>query len=210
METGNYKRVIQPVFIYSGRGVKPKFLTLIKASTIVAAAALLLISATAHGSYIILYGDEDGFGIGATTYKDPTVDSAMPGEAEGTDVRLIGTGFNAPPFAPTANLTFAPQPSITSILMTMSMAEFGGNLAPADDGPNAIMLDGVPVYAEFLNSFASFAIGANPNIDTHSYLLPAKFFPLFEDGSVSLTGTHFAEREGYGSFQVDYIRSIFL
>lgn len=165
---------------------------------------LLLPAARASASTIVLYGDVDGFGIGATTFKDPTTDSASGGEAAGTDVRLIGTNFSAPPFVPTATLAFAPQSTITSILITMSMAGFGGNVSPVD-GPNSIVLDGMALPA-FLDSFTSFTDDANPNIETVSALLPASFFPLFADGSVSLLGTRITERDGFQSFQIDYLK----
>jgi hypothetical protein len=127
------------------------------------------------------------------------------GEAAGTDIQLIGSGaFAAPAFLPTATLSFAPQAGITSILVTMSMAEFGGNVSPVD-GPNAIVLDGV-AFPGFLDGFTSFAPGANPNIQTVSALLPASFFPAFADGSVSLLGTRISERDGFQSFQIDYLK----
>jgi len=153
----------------------------------------------------IMYGDDDGFGIGATTYANPIADNAGIGEASGTDVRLIGTGYTAPPFEPTATLSFAPIGNINSIEITMSMAEFGGNISPVD-GPNSIVLDGMAVPDAFLDSFSSFDNGADPNIETVSYMLPSAFFPLFADGDLGLTGTHISERSGYTSFQIDYIR----
>jgi PEP-CTERM motif len=165
---------------------------------------LLLPAARASASTIVFYGDADGFGVGATTFKDPSVNSASAGEAAGTDVELIGSGFSAPAFLPTATLSFAPQAGITSILMTMSMAEFGGNVSPVD-GPNAIVLDGV-AFPGFLDGFTSFAFGANPNIETVSALLPALFFPAFADGLVSLLGTRISERDGFRNFQIDYLR----
>jgi hypothetical protein len=165
----------------------------------------LCIAVSAEANTIVLYGDQDGFGVGATTFKDPLVSSAGAGEAPGTDMRLIGTNFSAPAFQPTATLLFAPQSGISTITITMSMAEFGGNINPVD-GPNAIMIDGVTVPPAFLDSFSSFAIGANPNIETKSFLLPSTFFPLFADGSVDLKGTHISERVGFGSFQIDYVR----
>ena len=172
---------------------------------LVALTVLLLPAARASASTIVLYGDVDGFGIGATTFKDPLVNSASGGEAAGTDIQLIGSGaFAAPAFLPTATLSFAPQAGITSILVTMSMAEFGGNVSPVD-GPNAIVLDGV-AFPGFLDGFTSFAPGANPNIQTVSALLPASFFPAFADGSVSLLGTRISERDGFQSFQIDYLK----
>jgi hypothetical protein len=167
--------------------------------------AMLLAPAIASANAVVLYGDQDGFGVGATTFKNPLVDSAGPGEAAGTDVRLIGTSFAVPPFAPTATLTFAAQAGITGITITMAMAEFGGNVFSVD-GPNSIVIDGIAIPAGFLDSFSSFAIGADPNIETVSFVLPAAFFAAFADGSIDLTGTHISERVGFGSFQIDYIR----
>jgi hypothetical protein len=166
---------------------------------------MLLVASTAVADTIILYGDQDGFGIGAVAYKDPTINSAAIGEAPGTDIRLIGPGFALPGFAPTATLLFSPLAGITNITITMSMAEFGGNINPVAP-PNSILIDGSAVSTAFLDSFSSFAIDANPNIDTRSFSLPSSFFPLFADGSINLTGTRITERLGYGSFQIDYIR----
>jgi hypothetical protein len=159
------------------------------------------------GIVTFTYGDIDGFGTGAVTFKDPLVDSAGIGEAPLTDVRLIGTCCDGHgPFSPTATLTFSlPAGTITSILVTMSMAEFGGNVSPVD-GPNSIVVDGSTIPSTFLDSFLSFPNGANPNIDTRSFLLPGSFFALFADGSINLTGTRISEQSGLASFQVDYLR----
>jgi hypothetical protein len=168
--------------------------------------ALVLATPAVAGTVTVFYGDDDGFGVGATTFKDPLVDSAGVGEAPGTDVRLIGTGFVAPPFEPAGGVSFAAiGGAIASITITMSMAEFGGDIDPVN-GPNSIVLDGVAIPTSFLGSFSSFALGADPNIETMSALLAPAFFPLFADGSVSLAGTRISERLGFGSFQIDYIR----
>jgi hypothetical protein len=170
------------------------------------ALAATLLSLPAAGATITLfYGDNDGFGIGATTFKDPTVNSASGGEAAGTDVQRIGTCCSAPGFAPTSTLSFGAIAGITSIQITMSLNGFGGDTAPVD-GPNSIVLDGMAVPVSFLGGFGSFLDSANPNIETRSAFLPAGFFPLFADGSVNLTGTRITERDGFQSFQVDYIR----
>jgi hypothetical protein len=167
-------------------------------------AALALTSPALASAVTVFYGDDDGFGVGATTFKDPLTDSASGGEAPGTDVRLIGSGFAAPPFAPAATLTFGAAP-ISSVKITMSMAEFGGDISPVD-GPNSIVLDGTAIPTSFLGSFTSFANGADPNIETLFAFLPPALFPLFADGSVDLTGTRITERGGFTSFQIDYIR----
>ena len=109
------------------------------------ALAATLLSLPAAGATITLfYGDNDGFGIGATTFKDPTVNSASGGEAAGTDVQRIGTCCSAPGFAPTSTLSFGAIAGITSIQITMSLNGFGGDTAPVD-GPNSIVLDGMAV-----------------------------------------------------------------
>lgn len=155
----------------------------------------------------VTYGDNDGFGTGATTFKNTLVNSATLGDAPFTDVRLIGTCCvpSGGPFSPTATLLFGPPVgTITSVLVTLSMAEFGGNQNPVD-GPNSIVVDGVTVPDTFLNSFLSIANGANPNIDTRSFSLDSSFFSLFADGSINLTGTRITERSAFASFQVDYL-----
>ena len=155
----------------------------------------------------VSYGDNDGFGTGATTFKNRFVNSASLGDAPFTDVRLIGADFTTfgGPFSPTATLLFGPPVgTITSVLVTLSMAEFGGNLSPLD-GPNSIVVDGATVPDTFLNSFLSFANSANPNIDTRSFSLPTSFFSLFADGSINLTGTQISERRNFGIFQVDFL-----
>jgi hypothetical protein len=92
------------------------------------ALAATLLSLPADGATITLfYGDNDGFGVGATTFKDPTVNSASGGEAAGTDIRLIGTCCAAPGFAPTSSLSFGAIAGITSIQITMSLNGFGGD-----------------------------------------------------------------------------------
>jgi hypothetical protein len=133
------------------------------------------------------------------------VNSASGGEAAGTDIRLIGTGFSAPGFTPTSTLSFGAIAGITSIQITMSLNGFSGDIGPVD-GPNSIVLDGVAIPVSFLGSFGTFLDAANPNIETRSAFLPAGFFPLVADGSVDLTGTRITERDGLQSFQVDYIR----
>ncbi len=75
-------------------------------------------------------------------------------------------------------------------------------------GPNSIILDGMAVPVSFLGSFSSFALGADPNIETMFDLLSPAFFALFADGSVDLTGAQITERGGFGSFQIDYIRFV--
>lgn len=174
---------------------------------VVFAAAVFLASANLTGGTVtVLYGDQDGFGVGATTFADPLIDNAGAGEAPFTDIRLIGDAFIFPAFAPTASLAFIlPGGVITSVSITMSMAEFGGEDNPVD-GPNSIMVNGMAIPGAFLASFTAFALDANPNVDTETFALPASFFSLFATGSIDLTGTHISEASGLGSFQVDYLR----
>ena len=75
----------------------------------------------------------------------------------------------------------------------MSMADFGGDIEPVD-GPNSIVLDGLPIPTTFLGSFATLD-GLDPNIETLSAFLPSEFFALFADGSVGLTGTRIRLRK---------------
>jgi hypothetical protein len=174
----------------------------------IAAVALTLVMAAAPratASAIVLYGDEDGFGVGATTSTSPELDNATIGEAPGTDIRLIASGFGGPAFAPNGPLAFTAQANITSIVMTMSMAAWGGNIDPID-GPNGVVLDGVAVSTAFLDSFGSQTDASRANIVTRSIALPSSFYPLFADGLVSLSGTYISERLFEGSFQVDYLR----
>ncbi len=59
------------------------------------------------------------------------------------------------------------------------------------------------VDAGFLDGFST----AHSNIiETRSFVLPAAFFALFADGSVSLNGTRITEDSGSESFQIDFLR----
>ena len=154
----------------------------------------------------VIYGDNDGFGVGASIFKDPLVSNATLGDAPFTDVRLVGGTSSTGPFLPTSTLLFGPPVgTITSVLVTLRMAEFGGNQSPLS-GPNSIVVDEVTVPDTFLNSFLSMATGGvGRNIDTRSFSLDSSFFSLFADGSINLTGTRISERSNFGSFQVDYL-----
>jgi hypothetical protein len=172
-----------------------------------AALAALALSLPAAAGTVVLYGDEDGFGIGATTRTNPTVSNASS-DAAGTDTRLVGGIFTAgfgPAFQPTATLSFTPVSSITGVRITMALAAFGGNTNPLVE-PNSIVIDGLTVPTAFLDSFSSFGDSDNTNIQTVNFSLSSSFFSLFSDGSIDLTGTSITERNGAGSFQVDYIR----
>jgi PEP-CTERM motif len=150
------------------------------------------------------YGDADGFGIGATSgVLNPGVSNASPGEAAGTDVRLIGNsgGFVAPAFTPTGGFAaFTPFSSITSAILTIRM----GSFVPTEpvDGPNVLLLDGLAVNPAFLNSFTG---GATDLIDTRSFALAPSFYAALLDGAVSLNGTQISEGSGFGSFQIDFL-----
>jgi hypothetical protein len=180
------------------------------------AVALLALASTASAAVITgYYGDDDGFGIGATTGLLPGgnpsgFQHASPGEAPFTDVALIGNGFSEPAFHPTYGFTLALEPDaiITSATLTLRTGAFS-NLAPLN-GPNRIRLDGVDIMSEL---FGQFVANSNPEtntvdgtaIETHSVSLNPTLFPLLADGSVSLTGTHISESVGGGSFVVDFV-----
>jgi len=166
----------------------------------------------AHSAVIsTLYGDQDGFGIGATTTLNPAVNNATAGEAPGTDVRLIGTGFNAPAFAPTGSFAGFVIPAgqvIAGAQLTMSAGAWGGGLTGVD-GANVLMLDGLAIPVSFFSLFNENATNDSAGgnlIATHTVALSAGFFPLLSDGAVSLVGTSLSEAGALGSFQIDFLR----
>lgn len=169
-------------------------------------ALLLLVSSSAMATVTtISYGDDDGFGVGATTFKNVSIDSTGPGEAPFTDRRLISSSCCSwPAFTPTSTLTFAPFSTIGSVVVTLRMAGFGSNASPL--APNSIVVNGVAIPADLLNSFGPQPDTFGPNVETHSIALAPSFFALFTAGSVDLTGTAIHEGSGAGSFQVDFLR----
>lgn len=163
-----------------------------------------LFAGSANASLITTYyGDDDGFGIGATSgVLDPNVSNASAGEAAFTDTRLIADGaFLAPAFAPIASFdSFVLDGAITSIMLTLRIGAFDS--APTLDAPNRIYLDGLLVDSAFIDGFSS---ADSFGIETMSYSLDSSFFALFSDGDVSLAGTHISEAPGSASFQVDFL-----
>ena len=160
-----------------------------------------LANATAITSY---YGDDDGFGVGATSTVDPNVSHQGIGEAAYTDLRLIGGPYSPtyPDFAPTGNFSaFTVDGPITSAILTLRTGSFDS--APTLDYPNRIYLDGTLVDPAFINSFSSYDTN---NVETKSWTLSPIFYSLLADGIVSLAGTNLAEASGSGSFQVDFMR----
>ena len=174
----------------------------------IAALSLAAACATTAGAATITttYGDNDGFGIGATSGSiDPTVGHASAGEAALTDVRLIGSGYAAPTFAPTgsfAPFSIAAGSIITSATLTLRL----GSFVPTGpvDGPNLLKLDGVD-FSPFIATFTS-NLSNTDLVETHTLALPASFFTNLLDGSVSLNGTRISEGSGFGSFQVDFLQ----
>jgi hypothetical protein len=166
--------------------------------------------ASATTSYSALYGDNDGFGIGAYSGTlNPDVSHASGGEAPYTDVRLIGQGYIAPPFAPTGGFSTFSIPTsqfIVSATLTMRTGAWvaqGGNRC--DGKSNAIVLDGQAVPSSFLQQFPGSG-NTYAGIDTQSISLPSSFFDDLADGNVSLNGSYLSEYSGAGSFQVDYLQ----
>ncbi|MFO1200600.1 MAG: hypothetical protein U1E86_26905 [Burkholderiaceae bacterium] len=175
------------------------------------AGMLLALSAVdvSHGATVTaLYGDDDGFGIGATTTLIPNSSNAGVGEAPFTDVRLAGTVF-APvgPFNPTGGYSFSlpAGQAIAAATLTMRAGAWGGGLTGLD-GPNVLMLDGLAVPTSFFALFNENTTAGGILIATHSIVLPSSFFPLLADGNVSLAGTLLSEVPDLGSFQIDYLQ----
>lgn len=161
-----------------------------------------------------LYGDVDGFGVGATTTVDPTVSHVGVGEVPFTDVRLVtDTGFGInPPFRPTGGFSFSlpAGQAIAAATLTMGAGGWGGGLT-ALDGPNVLKLDGLAVPTSFFTLFNENTTNetngaAGQQIATHSIVLSSTFFPLLADGNVSLAGTLLSEVANFGSFQIDYLQ----
>jgi len=152
------------------------------------------------------YGDFDGFGIGAVgVLADPTTSNAGVGEAAGTDIRLIGIGFSAPPFTPAGGFSFAINPLDTIVSATITMAAGSFDATDPVDGPNILMLDGVN-FPGLFGLFVSNNSFTDNFIEARTFALPGSFFASLLDGSVGLAGTHISEGSGSGSFQIDYLR----
>jgi hypothetical protein len=173
----------------------------------IAALAVGGLTSSAQASVITtFYGDDDGFGIGATGGTiDPTVSHAGLGEAPFTDVRLIGNGtFIAPAFAPTGDFDGFVVPAGESIIgatLTMRAGSWVSGPDPVN-GPNQLLLDGMAVPTSFFDSFTN----TGDEVETRSIALGSAFFPLLADGLVSLNGTLLSENFGSGSFQIDFLR----
>lgn len=164
-------------------------------------------AATASMTTTIFYGDDDFFGIGeAVSEINPTVSRRDGTDSPGTDTQLIGTicgdvACSFPAFRPTDSLPgFSTLGLVTAAAVTLRLGAFDSGPTPFD-GPNRLVLDGMEVTG-LLSGFSS----ANTNIvQTRSVALPAAFFPLLADGTVSLLGTRISNDAGSGSFQVDFL-----
>ncbi|MEM8801538.1 MAG: VPLPA-CTERM sorting domain-containing protein [Pseudomonadota bacterium] len=173
-----------------------------KFSLIFAATSALFVSAASAHAVTALFGDEDGFGLGLMDGDafDPATLGA--GDGDGTDGRLIGTGFLAPAFEPVGGFNFAPVAGISSATLTISMLGFDSGPDPVD-GPNSILLDGMAVTG----LLSQFATTEDPEIvETFSVALAPSFFASLSDGSVSLAGTRISEDSGSRSFAIDFVR----
>jgi hypothetical protein len=180
------------------------------------AVAFLAVASTAHAALVTgYYGDDDGFGIGATSGLLPSgnpfgFEHVGTGEAPFTDVGLIGNGFIEPAFRPTYGITldFEPGATITAATLTLRTGAFS-SFAPLN-GPNRIRLDGVDIGDELFSQFAANSFPESNSFDgtaieTRSVALSPALFPLLADGNVSLIGTHISESVGGGSFVVDFV-----
>ena len=170
----------------------------------VALAFVAYAASSQAGTITTYYGDDDGFGIGATSGTiDPTVSHQGLSDAPYTDVRLIGVNLAGPAFQPSGSFgAFSVHGPIASAVLTLRTGGFDSGPSPLD-GPNQIYLDGMLVDPAFINSFST---ADTNNVETRSFALDSSFFPLLADGSVSLAGTRLSEDIGSGSFQVDFMR----
>ena len=169
---------------------------------VIACAASSTASATLISTY---YGDDDGFGIGATSGTLPVDADHNAGDDPFTDVRLIADGFLYPAFTPSGSFgAFAPTAPILSAVLTMRAASF--DRSPTLDAPNRLFLDGIDVGPAFFNLFTMNDGNTGREIETVSFVLDPSFFAVLQDGMVSLNGTHISEAQGSGDFQIDFLR----
>ena len=172
----------------------------------------LCFAACTHAAVITtFYGDDDGFGIGATSGGiDPVMSHQGPGEAPLTDRRLVGSFFGPAFFAFTPAGSFAAfvipfGESIISATLTLRTGAWDSGPNPVDGvGTNRIVLDGLALSPDFLDDFSS--MEDFPDVEQHSIALSPAFFAALADGQVSLGGTRLSEDFGSGSFQVDFLR----
>jgi hypothetical protein len=178
-------------------------------------ALTVFVTPSAEASVItIYYGDDDGFGVGAVVGGNinENDDNAEVGEAEGTDTRLIGLAFLAPPFVPTGSFDAFLLPAgetVVGATLTIRMGGFDSGPNPVDAGdgfPNQIVLDGI-VDTSLLALFTTLpgTLGAGL-VEEFSIALSPTVLAALGDGSVSLLGTHISEDAGSGSFQIDFLR----
>lgn len=175
------------------------------AGATLAALALLGTSPPAAAAVITAwYGDDDGFGIGATTGTiNATVSRASIGEAAGTDVRRIGNAAAAA-FQPTGGFTYAMHAGATIGAASLTLRL--GSFTPTNpvSGANLLMLDETN-FSSFIASFTA-NVPSGDRVQTLTLSLPQSFYASLLDGTVSLAGSRLSEGRGRGSFQVDYLR----
>jgi PEP-CTERM motif len=182
------------------------FMTISRILVSLLAAATIPASANA-ANIVVFYGDADFFGTGGNPFN-PNISRNTPGDAPGTDMSLIGTGFGAPAFRPTGGFApFSISGPVTSATLTIRFGSWSSGSDPVDP-PNRIRLDGQTVPVAFLNLFSRQAF----RIETLSFVLPSSFHPIFSDGHVSLAGTQIsqdfmrASGSGFSTFQIDFLR----
>ncbi|WP_321389310.1 PEP-CTERM sorting domain-containing protein [Emcibacter sp.] len=150
------------------------------------------------------YGDDDGFGISATSGTLNPYDAVQAGDAALTDIALISNFYadqDLPAFGPTGGFdSFVVDGTIVSVTLTLRTASFDSD--DSLDGQNVIYLDGMLVDNSFINSFSNVSDNA---IETLSVSLDSSFFAILADGEVSLSGTHISEADGSGAFAIDFL-----
>ena len=151
------------------------------------------------------YGDDDGFGVGATSGDLDPYDAVQElDDADLTDIALISNEYaqyDLPAFGPTGDFaSFVVDGTIASVVLTLRTTSFDSD--DSLDGQNVIYLDGMLVDNSFINGFST---NDDLAIETRSVSLDSSFFSILADGMVSLAGTHLSEADGSGAFAVDFL-----
>ncbi len=175
---------------------------------------LVLASPMSAATVTSFYGDDDGFGLGITSgaLPDPSVANASPGEAPFTDVPL-GNEFllATPAFEPTGSFDpFTLQGPILAATLTIRLASFQPKLPVINNKLSFNGLNILPISDVFA--------GLDDKLDGFDHRIDTLVYDLSENaswiaiqnvlktGNVSLNGTIWQDRDGFGLFQVDFLK----